>query len=246
MNTITASGVSVVIPVFNEQENVLPLIEEVESALSSVTPFEVIIVDDASTDHTVQILLSAKPDHPNLRVVQHKKNAGQSAAVVSGVKAARYDWIATLDGDGQNDPADIPALMQAADTVLRENNTSVLCMGHRNQRNDNFVRKASSKIANGVRGSFLKDECPDTGCGIKLFSRDVFLRLPHFRNCHRFLPALFKRAGAVVINVPVNHRERLRGQSKYGVMNRLWVGIVDLIGVAWLIRRPIDVEAEHD
>ena len=170
-----------------------------------------------------------------LRVIRHRASCGQSRAVTTGVSAARYEWIATLDGDGQNDPADFPqlldALLQPASPGLK------LVMGNRTTRRDTWLRRFSSRVANGVRGWFLKDGTPDTGCGIKVFDRDVFMHMPRFRNMHRFMPALFQREGYEVVSLPVNHRERLRGQSKYGLNNRLWVGIVDLFGVAWLMRR---------
>lgn len=243
--TMKIQSISVVVPVYNEQDNVVPLVEEIEAALNEKVPYEIVMVNDASTDETKTVLAQAILGHPRLRVVSHLKNAGQSAAVVSGVKAAKYEWIATLDGDGQNNPADIPDLMAAVESELSAGASSVLCMGRRAKRNDRKIRKVSSRVANSVRQTLLKDDCPDSGCGIKVFNRRQFLNLPHFRNCHRFLPALFQRAGAKIINVPVSHRERLRGVSKYGVMNRLWVGIVDLFGVAWLMRRPVDVETEE-
>jgi dolichol-phosphate mannosyltransferase len=151
------------------------------------------------------------------------------------VRAARAQWIATLDGDGQNDPADLPKLIAARGDPT--NSGVLLFMGNRVTRRDTWLRRLSSRIANGVRGGLLGDGTPDTGCGIKLFHRETFLGLPAFDHMHRFLPALFQRAGSRVISVPVNHRERMRGRSKYGVHNRLWVGIVDLFGVMWLKAR---------
>jgi dolichol-phosphate mannosyltransferase len=166
--------------------------------------------------------------------LRHSFRSGQSAAVASGVRAARAPWIATLDGDGQNDPADIPKLIAARD----ENRGFALVMGNRKgSRRDTVYRRLQSSIANGVRSGLLGDGTPDTGCGIKLFPRDLFLELPRFDHMHRFLPALFQRHGARVISVSVSHRPRLRGTSKYGMLNRLWVGIVDIAGVMWLRRR---------
>lgn len=228
--------ISVVIPVCNEAENVEPLAREVQVALADYRPFEIIFVDDGSTDATAATLLAARAHGiPELRLLQHSARSGQSAAVHTGVRAARADWIATLDGDGQNDPADIPALIAAQ---AAGGDDLRLIMGNRKaSRKDTWLRKVSSTVANGVRGWFLEDGTPDTGCGIKLMHRATFLELPRFNHMHRFLPALFQRAGARVISVPVRHRPRTHGTSKYGLRNRLWVGIVDLFGVRWLIRR---------
>ncbi len=228
-------SLSVVIPVCNEAENVEPLAREIDAALAHV-PYEMIFVDDGSTDDTAKILLALKATLPALRVLRHSFRSGQSAGVASGVRAARAPWIATLDGDGQNDPADIPRLLAARE--LPENRSVQLFMGNRKaSRRDTPFRKLQSSIANGVRSSLLGDGTPDTGCGIKLFARDAFLELPRFDHMHRFLPALFQRHGARVISVPVGHRARTRGTSKYGMLNRLWVGIVDIAGVMWLRRR---------
>jgi dolichol-phosphate mannosyltransferase len=175
-------------------------------------------------------------NYNNLQVIRHKSNFGQSAALVTGAKAACYPWLVTMDGDGQNDPADIPLLF----AQLKDSSTVVL--GNRKKRDDNQLRRLSSKIGNGIRQWLLTDDCPDTGCSLKLFPKDAFLALPHFNHLHRFLPALFKRAGFKLVNVPVNHRPRLYGVSKYGVLNRLFVGIHDLIGVRWLLKRPCSPE----
>lgn len=241
LNQIEIAQLSVVIPVFNEEGNVALLAKEVETALSGKLDYEIIFVDDASLDATLLILKDLCSTISNLRVVQHKKNAGQSAAIVTGVKAAKFPWIVTLDGDRQNNPDDIMNLVKAINKYPSPT-SAILCTGFRTKRHDQFIRKASSKIANRVRSFFLKDNCPDTGCGIKIFSRALFMSIPHFKNCHRFLPALCKRAGAIIINVPVSHRQRTAGKSKYGINNRLWVGIIDMIGVAWLLRRPTQVE----
>jgi dolichol-phosphate mannosyltransferase len=228
--------VSVVIPVCNEEENVLPLAREIHAALDGRFTFETIFVDDGSTDGTARAVVAARlQGMPEVRLVRHQVRSGQSAAVATGVRAARARWIATLDGDGQNDPADIPKLLEA---VAQSNSPGLrLVMGNRTTRRDTWLRRLSSRVANGVRGGLLKDGTPDTGCGIKVFDRDVFLDMPRFNHMHRFMPALFQREGYQVISVPVNHRERTRGRSKYGLHNRLWVGIVDLFGVMWLIRR---------
>ncbi len=227
--------ISVVVPVCNEAENVEPLAREIHAALGN-RAYEMIFVDDGSTDDTAANLRRLKNELPALRVLSHSFRSGQSAAVASGVRAARGAWVATLDGDGQNDPADIPSLIAARDAP--ENRDVQLFMGNRKaSRKDTAFRRLQSSIANGVRSSLLGDKTPDTGCGIKLFSRDAFLELPRFDHMHRFLPALFMRQGARVISIPVGHRPRTRGSSKYGMLNRLWVGIVDIGGVMWLRRR---------
>jgi dolichol-phosphate mannosyltransferase len=227
--------ISVVVPVCNEAENVEPLAREIDVALAG-RAYEMIFIDDGSTDDTVANLMKLKASLPALRVLRHSFRSGQSAAVASGVRAARAPWVATLDGDGQNDPADIPKLIAARDSA--EGRGVQLFMGNRSaSRKDTAYRRLQSRIANGVRSGLLGDGTPDTGCGIKLFSRDVFMDLPRFDHMHRFLPALFQRHGARVISVPVSHRQRTRGTSKYGMLNRLWVGIIDIIGVMWLRRR---------
>ncbi len=255
----TVNRLSVVVPVHNEEENISPLIAEITAALKGKIDFEVLVVNDASTDLTASQLVELQQHYSLLRVIHHPQQAGQSAAVLSGVKFARFPWIATLDGDGQNNPLDILKLIQASMerpdpakslpegcTRQQHATAALLCMGYRQKRYDGLMRKISSKLANQIRRLVLKDESPDSACGIKLFPRELYLTLPHFRNEHRFLPALFTRAGAKVIYVPVSHRPRLRGQSKYGLINRLGVGIMDLLGVAWLMRRKIDVEGSED
>jgi dolichol-phosphate mannosyltransferase len=227
---------SVVVPVKNEQDNVEPLVREIAAALSGNTTFEILYINDGSTDATQARLEALKSEFPMLRVIRHRSSCGQSRAVTTGVTAARYEWIATLDGDGQNDPADIPALLARLADPTQPANLELLA-GWRSKRNDTFLRRLSSKIANGVRSRMLKDNTPDTGCGLKVFARETFLQLPNFNHMHRFLPALVMRNGGAVVSVPVHHRARERGTSKYGVHNRLWVGIVDLFGVAWLQRR---------
>lgn len=244
------SSVSVVVPVKNEDANIAPLLAEIEHALHGRAVFEVLYVDDGSDDGTAGQLALAAARHPWLRVLRHARSCGQSAAIHTGVRAARHRWIATLDGDGQNDPADLPALLDAAvrattgglrgATAARGapgDSPNVLIVGHRVRRNDTWLRRLSSRIANGVRSRLLGDATPDTGCGLKVFGREAFLELPFFDHMHRFLPALFLRHGGLVASVPVSHRPRVAGHSKYGVHNRLWVGIVDLFGVMWLKRR---------
>ncbi len=236
---------SVVIPMYNEADNACPLLREVHAALDGRIDYEVVVVDDGSTDDTVHRLDTLRQEIPQLRVLRHRRNLGQSTAILSGVRAAAAPWIATLDGDGQNAPADIPTLF-AETRSLSDALAPVIIVGRRQKRADSWLRRVSSRVANSVRQRLLSDDCPDTGCGLKVFQRDVFLALPHFDHFHRFLPALLKRAGGSVINVPVSHRPRLHGRSKYGVHNRLWVGIVDLLGVLWLQGRPCAPEARSE
>ena len=235
---------SVVVPVFNEQDNVAPLVREIVAALrghvssdgmqSGIAAFEVIFVDDHSRDGTLAVLRGLKREIPELRVLHHAAQSGQSTAIRTGVKAARGGWIATLDGDGQNDPADIPKLVaeraKAAGDVK-------LFAGWRVNRQDSGSKRWASKWANAIRARMLRDDTPDTGCGIKLFERAAFLDLPYFDHMHRYLPALMQRSGWKTVSVPVNHRPRTTGVSKSNNLNRALVGIRDLRGVAWLITR---------
>ncbi len=226
---------SVVVPVRNEAENIVPLIEEIHAALDGAHAFEVIYVNDGSTDATAERLAGARTRFPRLRVVTHVASCGQSTAIRSGGEAARGQWIVTLDGDGQNDPADIPALVEIA---LGDSTGKVhLVTGIRARRRDSWLKRVSSRIANRIRQCLLKDGVSDTGCGLKVMRRDAFLRMPYFDHMHRYFPALIIRGGGEVRCVPVNHRPRLRGASNYGLFDRLWVGITDLFGVAWLLRR---------
>lgn len=226
--------VSVVVPVFNEQGNIAPLVHEITAALRGVVAFEIVYVDDCSKDGSREVLKLLQNTVPELRVFGHTKQSGQSTAIRNGVKQARAGWIATLDGDGQNDPADIPKLLaarDAADPAIK------LFAGWRVDRKDTGSKRWASKAANAIRSRLLRDETPDTGCGIKLFERALFLDLPYFDHMHRYLPALVKRAGWQSLSIPVNHRERGTGVSKYNNLGRAWVGISDLRGVAWLIKR---------
>ena len=240
---------SVVVPVKNEAANVAPLIAEIHDALAGLRDFEVIYVDDGSADGTSAALAAARAEYPRLRVIRHARCCGQSTAIHTGVEAARFPWIATLDGDGQNDPQDIRVLLEVLASTGSQGGT--LIAGHRVQRHDSWLRKLSSRIANSVRGRLLGDHTPDTGCGLKMFSRDLFLALPFFDHMHRFLPALAIRHGGEIMSVPVSHRPRHAGRSKYGLHDRLWVGIVDLFGVMWLqhrMRHPVIVQesSAHD
>lgn len=232
---IDLMDLSVVIPVKNEAESVAPLFEEIGTALDGVIDYEVLFIDDGSKDGTVAAVLRLAADRPRLRLLRHAKSYGQSAAIRTGVRAADGVWIATLDGDGQNDPADIPDLLHHGRTSSAS--APVLVAGYREKRQDGWSKRSASRIANAIRSRLLGDDTPDTGCGLKLFPRSLFLELPYFDHMHRFLPALVLREGGIVRSVPVNHRPRRSGVSKYGVLDRLGVGIVDLFGVMWLQRR---------
>lgn len=227
---------SVVVPVKNEAANIEPLIREILAATASLAACEIIYVDDGSTDATLVELKRVAESVPQLRILRHQESCGQSTAITTGVLAASHAWIATLDGDGQNDPADIPKLLHRLRHADPSEHLHML-VGWRAQRRDTWLRRVSSRVANGVRAYLLQDATPDTGCGLKVFSRETFLRLPYFDHMHRFLPALVQRHGGRVESVVVNHRPRQRGTSKYGLFDRLWVGIVDLFGVSWLMRR---------
>jgi dolichol-phosphate mannosyltransferase len=227
---------SVVIPVRNEAPNIAPLVAEIEAALGRPgISHEIIYVDDGSSDATPAELAAAARQAP-LRWLRHRSSCGQSAAIVTGVRAARGQWIATLDGDGQNDPADIPRLLDRARQTAPADGR-ILVAGHRVTRRDSWVKRRSSRIANRVRVWLLKDATPDTGCGLKLLPRELFLELPAFDHMHRFLPALVLRQGGVVVSEPVNHRPRIRGTSNYGTLDRLAVAFFDLVGLIWLQRR---------
>jgi len=233
---------SVVVPVFNERDNIPPLLAEIATALRGRADFEIVYVDDASKDDSLEVLKRAKADYPELRVIRHVGQSGQSTAIRNGVKAARGSWIATLDGDGQNDPADIPKLL----TMRAESPAAIkLFAGWRVDRKDSGSKRWASRMANAIRSRLLHDDTPDTGCGIKLFERAAFLDLPYFDHMHRYLPALMQRAGWNVLSVPVNHRSRGAGVSKYNNLNRALVGIADLRGVGWLIKRSKRTVAEE-
>ena len=230
----TSPALSVVVPVYNEQDNIAPLVGEIVSALRGRIDFEIVYVDDLSRDGTLDVLKQLQAQVPELRVIRHLANSGQSTAIRNGVKAANASWIATLDGDGQNDPADIPKLLAERDQAGPE---VKMFSGWRVQRQDSGSKRWASKWANAIRARMLGDATPDTGCGIKLFERATFLDLPYFDHMHRYLPALVQRAGWKTVSVPVNHRHRTSGVSKYNNLNRALLGIRDLRGVAWLITR---------
>jgi dolichol-phosphate mannosyltransferase len=233
MNT-SDPAIAVVVPVRNEAGNIAPLVDEIAAALGSQWRFEVVYVNDGSSDGTDAELKRLMTQHAWLRRVRHKQSCGQSAAVRSGVMAARAPLIVTLDGDGQNDPAFIPALLRALEAGMPGVG---LIAGQRVGRKASGFKKLQSRIANAVRGAVLRDGTRDTGCGLKAFRRDVFLRLPYFDGLHRFLPALVKREGYKIGYADVVDRPRAHGVSNYGMWDRLWIGILDLAGVWWLIRR---------
>ncbi len=228
-----APRTSVVVAVLDEAQNVAAVAAEVAAALAPEGPFELVFVDDGSTDGTPQVVEALAAADPRIRLVRHDRRCGKSQAVRTGVLHARGAWIATLDGDGQNDPADLPAMLAAA----RAASPAPLVAGVRVRRDDPRSRLVATRIANGFRQAVLNDHCPDTGCGVKVFRREDFLRLPVFEGMHRFLPALFARYGHPLINMPVRHRARVHGRSKYTNWGRALVGIVDLAGVIWLTRR---------
>jgi glycosyltransferase involved in cell wall biosynthesis len=233
MNT-NDPAVSVVVPVRNEAGNIALLLAEIAKALHGHWAFEIVYVNDGSTDGTDAELKRLVALHPFLRRVRHKQSCGQSSAVRTGVVAARGTMVATIDGDGQNDPAFIPAMLKALEAGAPRVG---LIAGQRVGRKSGGFKKLQSRIANGVRGSVLRDGTRDTGCGLKAFRRDVFLNLPYFDGLHRFLPALVRRDGYEIGYIDVVDRPRASGVSNYGLWDRLWVGILDLAGVWWLIRR---------
>jgi len=238
-----AVDVSIVVPVRNEAENVAPLIAEIVSALGSRWSYEIIYVNDGSTDATAERLAAIMKQRGNLRQIRHATSSGQSAAVRSGVRSARGAIVATLDGDGQNNPAFLPDLILA---IENGGERVGLVAGQRVGRKDTGFKKIQSRVANGVRNAILRDGTRDTGCGLKAFRREVFLMMPYFDGLHRFLPALMRREGYQIAYVDVIDRPRHSGVSNYGFFDRLWIGIMDLAGVWWLIRRkkPTPVATE--
>jgi dolichol-phosphate mannosyltransferase len=239
-----APELTVVVPVRNEADNILPLLREIHFVLKTRLPFEVIYVDDGSSDSTPDRLAEGKRLYSRLVVARHDRGAGQSQAIATGVRLARAPLIATLDGDGQNDPADLPRLIEAWQAAPDSVRPRLMVTGWRARRQDDPLRRLSSSVANRVRSALLGDGVRDSGSGIKLLPRDLFLDLPRFDHMHRFMAALVIRAGGSVQTLQVNHRPRERGQSKYGVWDRLWVGIVDIAGVMWLNRRASNPKVE--
>ncbi len=235
--------ISVVVPVRNEAGNIAPLMAELEAALRRLGPYEVIYVDDGSTDATAAELARAGIGRPWLRVLRHPRSCGQSCAIRTGVLAARAPVVATLDGDGQNDPAYIPALVAH---LTRAGPSCGLVQGQRVERRDTPFKRLQSRVANRVRAAVLGDGTRDTGCGLKCFPRAVYLALPYFDALHRFMPALVRREGLGVATLDVVDRPRRAGRSNYGFLDRFWIGLVDLLGVRWLILRrrmpePVEV-----
>ena len=227
-------GFSIVIAVFNEADNVVPVTEELLRAVGAMGPFELIYVDDGSSDGTADRLRALRAQGGPIRILRHDRRCGKTAALVTGIAAARAPWIVTMDGDGQDDPGEIPGMLQAA---WSDEKSSPLVAGIRTRRNDPLPRRLATRFANGLRQMLLSDGCPDTACGFKVFRRDVFLRLPAFEGMHRFLPALFQTYGHPLVCYPVAHRARLKGRSKYTNFGRAMVGVADLLGVIWLRRR---------
>ncbi|SFI27040.1 glycosyltransferase family 2 protein [Albimonas pacifica] len=232
---MTSPRITVIAPMKNEAENVAALADEIAAACAPLAPFEAIFVNDGSDDDTSAAIAAARARHPWLRELRHAASCGQSAAVLSGVRAARAPICCTLDGDGQNPPAEIPKLVQP----LLDDATGTLGLvaGQRVDRQDTASKKWASRAANGLRRRMLHDDTRDTGCGLKAFPRAVFLSLPFFDHIHRYLPALVKREGYRIALVDVSHRARGAGNSNYTNFGRALVGALDLIGVWWLIRR---------
>lgn len=228
--------ITVVVPIYNEQENIEPLVKEIFETTQGLPVSEVVYVDDASTDGSWAVLKDLRRQYPALRILRHKKNSGQSAALWTGVRAAGNDVIVTLDGDGQNPPGDIGLLWEAY-SQQQGAYPRLAVMGERAKRNDSWIRRLSSRFANGLRSGLLKDQTKDTGCSLKLFRRQDYINLPYFDHMHRFLPALLLREGVKLVHVDVSHRSRAHGQSKYGTLDRALVGISDLRGVLWLQKR---------
>jgi dolichol-phosphate mannosyltransferase len=229
---------SVVVPVYNEQDNIRPLIEEILAVSNRASISEIVYVDDGSTDNTSRVLAEMKKSTPLLRVVRHLVRSGQSAAFLSGVRAATGTLVVLMDGDGQNDPKDIEILLRVYNDHANQTQ-KLMVAGQREKRQDTFIRRLSSRLANKIRAAILKDSIRDTGCSLKLIRREDYLKLPYFDHMHRFLPALLMRDTVRILTADVSHRPRERGISKYGFWDRLWVGILDLAGVRWLLSRGL-------
>jgi glycosyltransferase involved in cell wall biosynthesis len=237
---MTAPALSVVIPAYNEEANVGPCHQELVAALESLgRPFEVLFVDDGSTDRTAAALATLAARDPRVRVLRLRRNAGQTAALDAGFRAARGDVVVTMDADLQNDPRDIGRLLLA----LQDHD---LACGWRVDRQDPWSKRVASRVANGVRRRLTGDGVHDTGCTLKAFRRDVVARLHLYRGLHRFLPALARMEGFRVTEVPVGHRPRRAGASKYGNWGRLWAGLPDLFAVRWMARRRLAYEVVED
>ena len=231
----SVARISVVIPVLDEAGNIAAVLDELDGALRGRVDFDVVVVDDGSSDGTGDVVALCARRMPVLALVRHDRRAGQSAGLRSGARIAGADWLITMDGDGQYDPADIHALIAALESAPQPQ--PALVYGIRSSRRDTTARRFASRFANGLRDWMLRDGCPDTGCGLKLINREVFLGLPFFAGLHRFLPALVQGCGYGVLGVAVHHRPRPAGASKYTNAGRALVGLFDLFGVMWLIRR---------
>lgn len=228
--------ISVIVPVHNEQDNLAPLLKEIGAAALQVPISEIVYIDDASSDDTRERLKTLRAEYPLLRVLRHENRSGQSAALWSGISRAKNEIIVTLDGDGQNNPADIAKLYKLF-TGNGGPGAAVMVAGQREKRHDNLVRRVSSRLANKLRSFLLRDKTRDTGCSLKMYRRADYLALPYFNHMHRFLPALLMREGVEILHVDVSHRPREKGVSKYGTFDRLLVSVSDMIGVLWLMRR---------
>lgn len=238
--------ISIVIPAKNEVDNLRPLIGEIRAAMDGQFDYELIYVDDGSTDASFATLQAIRADgYDRLTVVRHAVSTGQSLAILSGAWAARGEWLVVLDADGQNDPADIPGMLRAVQAAHARDPSVWGVIGHRVNRRDDWVKRLSSKIANSFRDAMLHDGVPDVGCGLKAVLRERYLRLPSFNHMHRYIPTLIQAQGGQMLVHPVNHRPRLAGKSNYGVWNRLWVGLVDVMGVWWLKRRAKVVRVQE-
>ena len=225
--------VSIIIPARDEVGNLPALLDEIHQVMGGYAGhYEVIVVDDGSRDGTWALLSDRARTDTTLRPFRHADSAGQSTSIWQAAQRARGRWLATLDGDGQNDPADLPRLLQYARHMNLE-----LVSGYRSRRKDTRFKRFCSRTANAVRSALLRDETPDTGCGLKVISRQAFLRLPYFDHMHRYIPALIQSQGGRCESLPVNHRPRVAGESHYGLNNRLWAGLLDLMGVMWLKKR---------
>ena len=227
--------VTVVLPVYNERDNLAPLLAEIAASLAAI-PHETVAVDDGSTDGSLEVLQALRGTHPGLRIVALARNAGQSAAIAAGFAAARVDVVVTMDADGQNDPADVPRLLAALDDPTHP----AAAVGFRPRRMDSAWRRLQSRVANGCRNLLTDDGIRDIGCSLKAMRVGAVTALPHFDGMHRFLPALIRLGGGLVVEVAVGHRPRRTGRSKYGMWNRAWRGLVDALGVRWLHRRRLD------
>lgn len=232
---------SVVFPVYNEEENIPLLLREIKSAVEGKWTYEIVAVDDGSTDRSLAVLRESRAEHPTLRVLALEKNSGQTAALDAAWHAARGKYVVSLDADLQNDPADIPALVRRL-----EESKSDMVIGVRVNRADTWSRKMQSKIGNGVRNWITGDQITDTGCSLKLVKREAIDRVRLFTGMHRFLPTLVRYAGYKVVEMPVNHRPRQFGQSKYGAMNRAFRGLADCFAVRWMGKRMLNYNVSED